>query len=64
MTEQDRESIIATVNGFSREELQVVITCISDELLGAEIIRRLQNARMFKEGIANLLENKIAPWLL
>ena len=58
MTEQDKESIIATVNGFSREELQVVVTCIPDELLGAETIRRLQIARNFKEGIINLLENE------
>ena len=43
---------------ISGEELQVVITCIPDELLGAEITRRLQKARTFKDGIANLLENE------
>lgn len=56
--EQDKEALIATINGFSGEELQVVITCIPDELLGAEITRRLQKARTFKDGIANLLENE------
>lgn len=58
MTEQDKEALIATINGFSGEELQVVITCIPDELLGAEITRRLQKARTFKDGIANLLKNE------
>ena len=58
MSEKDRENLTATVNGFSREELQVVITCMPDEMLGAEIIRRLQNARTFKNGIASLLEKE------
>ena len=58
MTEQDKVNLIATISGMSEEELQVVATCIPDELLGEEMIRRLQNARTFKEGIVNLLENE------
>lgn len=62
MTEQDKENTVATINGMSEEELQIVVTCIPDELLGMEIISRLQEARDFKRGILELLSTKkIAP---
>lgn len=58
MTEQDKENIVATTKGLSEEELQIVVECIPDELLGMEMIARLQKARNFKSGILELLDKE------
>jgi hypothetical protein len=58
MTEQDRANIVATINGMSEEELEVVVTCISDAILGRELASRLYEARKFKDAVMNLIENE------
>lgn len=58
MTEQDRANIVATINGMSEEELEVVVTCISDAILRRELASRLYEARKFKDAVMNLIENE------
>ena len=50
MTEQDKENLIATINGMSAEELEVVVTCIPVRMLAIGIVAQCEDLENFTNG--------------